>query len=136
MKKIITIFTAIIFAVCSLQAQNIVTCKKQETLSAQKKSLSKLYGAEQVEKALSGEISEEMPEALFLKAFNTEEVPYEAEGCKAYNVFNDDIFKKRKPNTPKPSPIYFVIVSDKKVVKINQAEKNGRFKVKNGVVIY
>lgn len=54
----------------------------------------------------------------------------------AYNVYTDDILKKRKPNSVKPSPVYFVITSQGKVVKIKPAEKNSRFKVRNGVVVY
>ncbi|MDE6049603.1 MAG: hypothetical protein K2G09_07925 [Paramuribaculum sp.] len=136
MKKIILIFALIVLALSSLQAQNVVTCAKQELLQGQKAQLSKQYGSEQVESALNGEIKEGMPEGLLLKAFNTESVKYDAEGCKAYNIYNDDILKKRKPNMPKPNPLYFVIVSDKKVVKIKPGEKNSRYKIRNGTIIY
>lgn len=37
---------------------------------------------------------------------------------------------------PKPNPLYFVIVSDKKVVKIKPGEKNSRYKIRNGTIIY
>lgn len=136
MKQFTVLLTAILLAVFTMQAQNVVTCSKQEALKAEKKQLTKLYGAENVENALKGEITEGMPEGLLLKAFNTESVKYNAEGCNAYNVYNDDILKRRKPNMPKPNPIYFVIVSEKKIVKIKPAEKNSRFKVKNGIVTY
>lgn len=133
MKHFAVILTAMILAVFTMQAQNIVTCAKQETLKTENKKLTKLYGAENVENALKGEITEGMPEELLLKAFNTESVKYDAEGCMAYNVYNDDILKRRKPNMPKPNPVYLVIVSEKKVVKIKPAEKNSRYKIKNGM---
>lgn len=136
MKHLLTMLAAIVLAVVTMQAQNIVTCSKQDALKAEAKKLTKLYGAENVENALKGEITDGMPEALFLKAFNTEPVKYEAEDCKAYNVYNDDILKPRKPNMSKPNPLYLVIVSGKKVVKIKPAEKNGRYKIKNGTVVY
>lgn len=136
MKHFVVLMTAIILAAFTMQAQNVVTCSKQEALKAETKKLTKLYGAQNVENALKGEITEGMPEDLFLKAFNTESVKYNAEGCKAYNVYNDDILQSRKPNMPKPNPIYFVIVSEKKVVKIKPAEKNSRYKIKNGTVTY
>ena len=136
MKKILFLIAAIVLSISSVQAQNIVTCKKQESLQAQKSKLTKLYGADQVGKALNGEIAEGMSEELLLKAFNTEPVKYDLEGCKAYNVYNDDILKPRKPNMSKPNPIYLVIVSDKKIVKIKPAEKNSRYKIKNGTVVY
>lgn len=136
MKKLMFMLVAVVFAICSAQAQNVVTCAKQEKLQAQKTQLTKQYGADQVENALKGEITEGMPEDLLLKAFNTEPVKYDAEGCKAYNVFDDEVLKRRRPNMPKPSPLYFVIVSEKKVVKIKPAEKNSRYKIKNGAVIY
>lgn len=136
MKRFLLISLALILSIGACMAQNFVKCKKQESLTATKTSLNKKYGAEQVRNALNGEISIGMPEALFLKAFNTESVKYDAEGCKAYNVYNDDILKRRRPNEAKPDPIYFVIISENKVVKIKPGEKNTRFKVRNGAVIY
>ena len=136
MKKLLLVFAAIIFSINIIAAQNVVKCKKQESLVANKTKLTKQFGEKQTTDALNGEINEGLSEKLFLMAFNTETVPYDADGCKAYNVYTDDILKPRKPNSVKPSPVYFVIISQGKVVKIKPGEKNSRYKIKNGTVVY
>lgn len=136
MRSFIILMISLLFATGAGYSQNIVKCQKQETLEASKSKLIKTYGEDNVNHALAGEIVEGMPEALLLEAFNTQSVKYDAEGCQAYNVFDDKILKRRRPNEVAPSPLFFVIVSEKKIVKIKPAEKNGRYKIKNGMVIY
>ena len=138
MKKLILICISCIFTFNCTIAQNIVKCQKQEKLETEKTKLEKQFGADYVNQALQGEITEGMPEALFIKAFNTKEIKYDAEGCKAFEVYDDNILYPRSPGMKKPSPFYLVITSNNKIVKIKPGEGNDSNykKAGKGIIVY
>lgn len=139
MKKKMFVLTTAFLAATSLFGQNIQKCAVQEKLASDSIALFKQYGKVYVRAALNGEIVDNMPEALLLKAFNAVAKKSDKTNVKSYEIYSDKILQPRRPNMMAPKPSFIVQVANKKVLKILPAsQNNSRYNIdqKNKLVVY